>query len=249
MVCLKSALEDREQLVSVINLIKLIIQFKFSLIEFKERGKTMKIIKILLLMLGMLLLFGCAGKVSMNPEVKTRLGSLAIDDKVQMPKNITLMTKGDALAIGLGGLIGGIIADSSLTEEEKLAKFLEDNKIDFSKMIKNEYKLALKKRPYYYNKLVSSNAQQTFKIIVNMYGLVYHHNIFSSDYVPTANIKFDLVDKNGKILWSETDFVTSYTDGTIRMPFDDYFKNPDNMRKALQFAAKKIANLVVSKLP
>ena len=196
------------------------------------------------------ILLGCAGKKTMSLEVKRGLTKIVLDKNVNMPKEIMFMTKGDALTIGLGGIIGGVISASDMTQEERLQKFLDDNNISFDEILKEEYLLALKSRPYYANRLTTdSNAQNRFKLTVNMYGLMYHHNIFSSDYKPSANIKFELLDKNNEVIWSETDFASSYTEETSRMPLEDYFKNPRNMREAFHSVARVISRLVVAKLP
>ena len=210
----------------------------------------MKMRKIGLVVVLSLMFFGCAGKTTMSPEVKSQLKKIALDTNVTMPQEVMFMTRGDALAMGLGGIVGGLIVGSDLSQEEKLHKFLDENKINFDEILKEEYLLALKSKPYYASKLTTeSNAQNKFKITVNMYGLMYHHNIFSADYKPSANIKFDLLDNNNKVIWSETDFVTSYTDETSRMPLEDYFKNPENMREAFHSVARVISKLVIEKLP
>lgn len=209
----------------------------------------MKKFNILLLVLVLLQISGCARKTLLSSSNKYHLTSLAISEKVKMPKELFFMSTGDALSIGLGGALGMLLADKSLTKEKKLDKYLKYNNIDFSKIIKDEYRVALRKKPFYYNKLVSDRPQQFFKITVNMYGLVYHHNIFNSNYMPTSNITIDLIDKNGKVLWSKTDYITSYSKKTIQMPLNKYFENPDSMRKALHLMARAISVNIVNSLP
>lgn len=210
----------------------------------------MGIKKIVLVLMLSLVFFGCTGKTEMSPEVKNQLTKITLDQNVTMPEQIMFLTRGDALAIGVGGALGGLMADSDKSDEEKFKRFLDENNISFETIIKDEYSLALKSKPYYYQKMsTESNTQHKFKITVNMYGLMYHHNIFSGDYKPSANIKFELIDKNNKVVWSETEYVSSHTEETSRMPLDDYFKNPENMKKALHSVAKVVSKLIVEKLP
>ena len=70
-----------------------------------------------------------------------------------------------------------------------------------------------------------------------MYGLVYHHNIFSNKYKPQVNITIELYDTQKKIIvWANNSFITSYNSDTLEKTYNEFFQNPDFFKKAISQA-------------
>ena len=188
-----------------------------------------------------LFLQGCAQKVELQPSVKNEINSIKVDRSILTPQLPFFMTGSDAVFIGLFGPIGGAVVGSDLSKEEKLAAHLKKSNIDIKEIYLDVLDKELKHSSFFNNKLSEENAKYILKSTILQYGLVYHHNILNSDYKPTMAIKMELIDtRSAKVIWSDTEFVTSYNNNTPQEELSKFLDDTELMKKALGNASKEV---------
>jgi hypothetical protein len=106
---------------------------------------------------------GCASKINLKPEIKKEIVSIQISTDLNISKLPFLMTKTDALSMGLGGAVGGAISGSNTTDEEKLAKLIKDNNIDIKNIYLDSLKISLQENLFFKNKIIKKNSRYILK--------------------------------------------------------------------------------------
>lgn len=184
-----------------------------------------------------LMLNGCATKVNLTKEIKKEVNFIQISTDVNISNLPILITSTDALTMSLGGAISGAIVGSNLSEEEKLYKYIKDNEINIKNIYKQALYTSIQKNSFLKNKITKKDARYILKSNIQAYGLVYHHNILNNKYKPQTNVTIELYDRtNKKTIWSNNDFITSYNSNTLEKTYDEYFTNPEYLKKALSQA-------------
>lgn len=195
----------------------------------------------LLSTLSLVLFFqGCSQKVELSPSAKNEIKNIKVDRELAVPALPFFMTGSDALFAGLFGAVGGAIAGADLSKEEKLALYLKEKNINIKDIYFSVLDEELNGNMYFNKKISSENTDYVLKSTILQYGLVYHHNILNSDYKPTMAIKMELLDRNQKVIWANTEFVTSYNGNTPQEEIQKYFNDPELMKKALSSASKEV---------
>ena len=209
-----------------------------------------KVIKLSVILL-MIALFvqGCTPKVNLSPAVKSKIKTIKVDENVSISPIPFFMTKGDAIFAGLFGPAGSVMANSDMSKEEQLKKYLDDNSISMKDIYLKSLKTNLKNNAFFANKIVSKNADYFLKSQINMYGLVYHHSIFNSDYKPTISVQLQLFDKNNEVVWKEVDFITSYNGNTPQKELSVFFKDPELMKESLSIVTDEVLKSILGRLP
>ncbi len=187
----------------------------------------------------------CASTTQLTKESENKLNKIALSKDVTVPAKAYYYGPEQG-AGAVFGVIGAIVAEASTTKDELIVDYMKKNNIDIGKIALKEFERQIKLNPKFANKINSDeniDHDAKFVVEVRLYGISQTHG-FSSVYRPTLGMAAKLVSTDGTVLWEEYEFLTAMNDGVEALPFDDYFKDPENMSKRFE----KISENVVTQL-
>ena len=166
-----------------------------------------------LLLVASLLAGGCAQVPRVSDPGRAKIDTVVIDHNVPVPDQLYYLGPG-LMPYMAFGLIGAVVAQSNGAADaataqpaELLKQHIKKNGIEMDKIAYSEVDAGIK-RSGKFKVLDAAPAPApnvgTLKISVLRYGFSIP-NGFSSRLVPLVIIKCDLVDSDGKVVWSEND--------------------------------------------
>lgn len=200
----------------------------------------------LILLLSITSLFGCATGVKLDPAIKSKL-----DDGISINTAVSLgrpYYSGPEITIpgALSGPIGAIIAEKSLDMPTKIKNYLTAEKIEVGTIVLNEFKQQLNNRSDFSGR-IRDNGKYRLKLAVLMYGIAQKH-AFSTEYKPILALRSNLLDSNGRVIWSDFSRASHLNSDTLAFTKDNYFEDPEAFRTAFASAAKIVVSKAINEL-
>lgn len=193
-----------------------------------------------------LVLCGCAASQKLSDADRAKFKTARINGTVEKGQVFLLAPSGANIGL-MFGAIGGAAASGSIENSQKaFAAYLDKNSISIEKIVREEVEQALRESGKLALASPGETAAPTINISVPQYGFGVTH-LMSSNVVPVLQIKCDLVDGSGKLLWSANDrmlpSVASPMQSTTWAQLrDDPKQIEEQWRKASRHLAKKIVD-------
>jgi len=148
-----------------------------------------------------------------------------------------------------GGAIGGMMAAaaSSGDRREIFAALLKENGISAEEITRATAAKMLNQQGPFNGKVATSGCDYTFTVrkgsdgISPIYGFINSYGVVLSG---TARI----TDSSGQVIWERYKFVTPLTDNVERHKEEEFFKNPELLRKAYEQAAGMVVGDWISSM-
>ncbi|HKA39881.1 MAG TPA: hypothetical protein VKD25_08930 [Burkholderiales bacterium] len=191
-----------------------------------------------------LVIYGCAATQQLSDSDRARIKATTINSKVEKGP-VFLLAPGNANVGLMFGAIGGAAASGSIEDSRQVfAAFLEKNSISIEKIVREEVEQALRESGKLAIVSPGDSSTPTINIAVPQYGFGVTH-LLSSNVVPVLQIKCDMVDNSGKLLWSANDRMLSSIASPMQpTTWEQLRDNPkqieEEWRKASRYLARKI---------
>lgn len=145
------------------------------------------------------------------------------------------------------GAIGGAAASSTIeSQQTAFGNFLQTNSVSIDAIVRDEFEKALRASGKMEISAADNATVPRLTISVPQYGFGVTH-LLGSSVVPVMQIKGELTDSSGKVLWTESErmlpSIASPMDSTTWKQLHDNPKEIEQeWRKAASYLAKKIIN-------
>lgn len=203
----------------------------------------MKTIRFLASLALVAILAGCAASQKMSDADKAKFKSAAIGE---VTKGQVFLLAPGAQNIGLMfGAVGALAVSDKLEDKQKaFADFLEKNGISIEKIVREEVEKALRESGKLALVAPGQADAATLKIAVPQYGFGVT-TLVSSKVVPVIQVKLEMVDGAGRLLWTESERIlpsvaSPMESTTWKEMADNPAKVEDELRKAAAYVVKKI---------
>lgn len=202
--------------------------------------------KSIIAMIGVALLCGCASTQRLSEADRLRSKTVTISANVQKGELFLLAPSGANIGLIFGAL-GGAAASGSINDSQKaFEEFVKANSVSIETIVRQEFVKALRESG---KVVIATPAQESaglpvISISVPQYGFGVTH-LLSSNVVPVVQLKADMRDAIGNLLWSESERMLS----SIASPMDattweQLRANPklieEKWRQASRYLAKKM---------
>jgi hypothetical protein len=180
----------------------------------------------------------------MTEQDRARVKTVAINESVQKAQ-LFILAPGSGVGL-MFGVIGAAATTGAMEDDRKVfADFVAKNGISVETVVREEIGRALRESGKIAVSSAAETSTPTINITVQQYGFGVP-NLLSSNVVPVLNVKCDMVDASGKVLWSAGDrmgpSIANPIDPTTWAALRD---NPklieEQWRKAARVIAQKIA--------
>ncbi|MES2075483.1 MAG: hypothetical protein V4462_07685 [Pseudomonadota bacterium] len=195
-----------------------------------------------------LVVSGCASTQRLSDSDRVALKSAKINETVSKGNLFLLAPSGANIGL-MFGAVGGLAASGSIDDSQQaFGSYLDKNAISIEKIVREEVESALRAS----GKLAISSGDAAGAAIVNVsvpqYGFGVTH-LLSSSVVPVMQIKCDIVDASGKLLWSANErmlpSIASPMESTTWTTLHD---DPKQIEQRWRLAAKHLATNIIKEL-
>lgn len=207
-----------------------------------------KLVPLLAAMSVVMLMSGCASSQKMSDEDKSRIKTARIQNTVQKGQ-VFLLAPGGASAALMFGAVGGAASAGSISDAQTAFNdYLAKNAISIEAIAREEVERAVKASGKLAITTETDPATPSIQISVPQYGFGVTH-LLSSNVVPVLQIKCDMVDGSGKVIWSASDRMLP----SIASPMDatawaQLANDPKLIEAQLRKASKFLADKLVKEL-
>lgn len=208
-------------------------------------------IKVMSAILMALAISGCATSQKMSSADKEKIKSTQVSQSVQKGE-IFLLAPGGATAAMMFGPVGALATSGEhANAQTSFVDFLKKNDISIEKIVQEEFEAALRAS----GKLVVVSASATadasvptIKLSVPQYGFGVTH-LLGSNVVPVLQIKSEMMDSSGKVVWSASDrMLPSIASPMDAMAWTQLANDPKQIEEQLRKASKYLSNKLVQSL-
>gem|GEM_PF-2498051 len=207
----------------------------------------MKIINFIWLVMGLIVLQGCATTTHLSAENRQMLHTITLDQNIKLPKEIYVLTNSQNNTIVMGGLIGSVIAAAEREDEAKqLDKFATTYQIRMDEMVRKELISQLKQsKQYQYQPKEPADA--VLVVEIKTYGLTIAHS-FTSEMIPVLHMQGKLI-KNGKVIWQATvNSLMLNSEDLPRHKYDDIILKPNYLTEMWNAVTVKMVNKLLAQM-
>lgn len=195
------------------------------------------------LLLGLLLLNGCAPQTALTKPVRESIRSVSISKDVKMPDEVYY--QGPAQSVGAAfGLIGAVIAQSAAEgPKAQIKAAMGESKIDLGQIVRDQFSASIADARVFPS-VVPERGDAEVRLEVRIYGLAQPHGL-TAQLKPMLGIMGTLARTDGSVLWQKYEFVTPVG---LPMPgntLKEYLENPQLMRDGFIAAAKIVSEGLV----
>lgn len=200
--------------------------------------------RLLLVVVFLTLLSGCASTPALDPALKQRLDVVSLNPTVDTPKDMYYLGPGSGFGMMFGAIGGLITAEANVSPGQRLQNFAVANGIHIDEIVKDEAAKAFRDSDKLNLTDSAGGNGSSLKITITMYGFSIPTG-FSSDLVPILNIKCALYDANGKVVWSANDSTQPLGNPVDGRTPEEMRANPRLIEDMWRGAARSImANIV-----
>jgi outer membrane lipoprotein SlyB len=201
-------------------------------------------IKHLTILAVALALCGCAATQKLSDADRATFKTAKVNGTVEKGQVFLLAPSGANIGL-MFGAIGGAVTGASMEDSQKaFVAFLEKNSVSIEKIVREEVEQTLRESGKLAIVSQGEASAATVNITVPQYGFGVTH-LLSSNVVPVLQIKCDMVDSSGKLLWSANErMLPSVASPMEPITWAQLSNDPKQMeeqwRKASRHLAKKI---------
>lgn len=204
--------------------------------------------KISVIAAAALIISGCATSQKMSSEDKNKIKAAQMSSTVEKGQ-VFLLAPGGASAGLMFGAVGGLAGADAIADSQKaFGEYLERNKISIEKLVQEEFQGALRASGKLSVSDSGDSSLPTIKLSVPQYGFGVTH-LLSSNVVPVLQIKSEMVDASGKVVWSNSErMLPSIASPMDSKPWAELFADPKQVEDQLRAAAAYLAKKIVQEL-
>ena len=199
---------------------------------------------VLLFLAATLVLSGCASTQRLSDTDRARVKAVAIDTKVD--KGEMFLMAPNSANIGLMfGAVGGLMASGAINDQKTVFKsFVDAHGVSVEAIVRDEFEKALRESGKLAVVVTKGPDVPLISLSVPQYGFGLTH-MLSSNVVPVMRIAGKMTDRDGKVLWAESETIlpsiASPMETTTWVKLHDDPKTIEQeWRKAAHYLAQKI---------
>lgn len=202
--------------------------------------------KLISLIALVLLVTACASTQKLSDADRAKYKSAKINDTVVKGPVFLLAPSGANIGLMFGAIGGAATAGAAEDSQKAFTAFLEKNSLSIEKIVREETTNVLRESGKLAIAGPNDNSVPTINISVPQYGFGVTH-LLSSNVVPVLQIKCEMLDSTGKVLWSESERMLPTIGSPMEaVAWDQIGNNPkrieEEWRKASRYLAKKIVD-------
>lgn len=186
-------------------------------------------------------LMGCGSTQKMSDADRQAIRSISVNPEVFVVDEMFYMGPASGIGFMFGAIGGAITAAANMGPAEEIAEYARHNNVLIDNIVKQEFEKQIQGRKLFVVNGRQVDAQLNIKI--EQYGIAITHG-FSSVLSPVLRASAQLVDRHGKVVWENYDFVTAMADGTPEFTIDELKSDP----KKLAVSWEKAAEIVVGNI-
>lgn len=211
-------------------------------------NKVMRSVKMMAAVAIALVVCGCASTQRLSDSDRATLKSVKINDTVNKGSLFLLAPSGANIGM-MFGAVGGLVTGASMNDSQQaFGGYVDKNAISIEKIVREEIELALRES----GKLAIANGDTVGAAIVNVsvpqYGFGVTH-LLSSNVVPVMQIKCDIVDAAGKLLWSANErMLPSIASPMESTTWSTLHDDPKQIEQRWRMAARHLAKNIIKEL-
>lgn len=204
----------------------------------------MKNLGLVILLAANLALAGCASTQRLSEADRTRAKTVVVNTKVQKGQLFLMAPSGANIAM-MFGAVGGAVASGSINDEQAaFGAFLDKNAVSIEAIVRDEFQKVLRESGKVAIAAENNPALPVISVSVPQYGFGVTH-LLSSNVVPVMQIKCEMTDNAGKVMWSESErimpSIASPMEPTTWAQMHDNPKSvAEQWRKAAHYLAQKV---------
>lgn len=208
----------------------------------------MQKLKSIAAMVVVMVLCGCASTQRLSDTDRTRAKTVTLSADVKKGSLFLLAPSGANIGL-MFGAVGGAAASGSIADgQTAFEAFLKANALAIEPIVREEFEKALRASG---KVTIATPAQENaglpvISLSVPQYGFGVTH-LLSSKVVPVVQLKADMTDSSGKLLWSESErMLPSIASPMESTTWEQLRANPklieEDWRKASRYLAKKMVD-------
>ena len=192
----------------------------------------------------LLLVSGCATSQKMSGEDRDKIKTVQISPSVDKGQVFLLAPGGAAVGL-MFGAVGGLASSGSIQDSQTaFVDYLKRNNIAIERLVQEEFDSALRASGKLAVAATADPSLPTIKLSIPQYGFGVTH-LLSSNVVPVLQLKGEMVDASGKVIWNATDrMLPSIASPMDAKPWSELVADPkqveSQLRKAAAFLSKKL---------
>ena len=193
-----------------------------------------------------LLFTSCSSPHPLRDAPLAQYQSAPLNDTVVTGPVFLLAPSGANIGLMFGAIGGAATAGAAEDSQKAFTAFLEKNSLSIEKIVREETTNVLRESGKLAIAGPNDNSVPTINISVPQYGFGVTH-LLSSNVVPVLQIKCEMLDSTGKVLWSESERMLPTIGSPMEaVAWDQIGNNPkrieEEWRKASRYLAKKIVD-------
>lgn len=199
------------------------------------------------LIVAILILSGCRGSNPLTAQERASIQTIAVSpfDVTYKDEKETIYIKHRAgMFAGMGGFLGGLVYDPSRdsTPEEKILQHFTDQR-----MLQNTISEAIIfqfEQSGMFQKVTNDKQVSAAHMLVKMPILEILHSD-GDMYKLVFRLDAQLRDNNGKVMWEDREFITTFNEQAPVHPSEKYINNPEILKQSISTVAQLIARLYI----
>ena len=208
--------------------------------------QTMKVIqatKSILVASLALTLGACSGRIALKPSDRASIHSVSLQQQISKPKTMFYMDLTTGTGVALGGIVGAVVAASSVPSGERLQRQAESSGIAVENIARDAFTHELQRSgalPLAHG----GSGDATFKVSVTLYGVTYIG--LTRSLTPLVSMLVQLVQPDGKVIYSN--YNLGQASPSMRHTFEEFYANPQLLRAGWEDAAHNAAQKLIAEL-
>jgi len=197
-----------------------------------------------------ILLSGCAGAPTkkLDSAGKSAIKSVAVKPDAPLPSEMFYQGRAQSIGLGIGGVIGHVIAQGMTSDKDIIQQTLKTNQINVGEIVATSFASQLRESGKFPLADGGAPGDARFEFEVVMYGLGQTQG-FASTLYPTIGVNGALKRPDGTVLWQKYEYITPLNkENTIGAEPEAYAKDPELLRQAFSKAAAALTKLFVDDL-
>ncbi|MGB0205491.1 MAG: hypothetical protein ACPF9K_10645 [Neptuniibacter sp.] len=190
------------------------------------------------------LLTGCAATQRISEQDRANVNVVIINQDVKKPDDFYYFGPGSAFGLLFGAVGGAITAAVNQKPGEVLEQFAIENEIYIEEIVRQEVISAMNNSGKFNLADHKSEKASVVNVYIRLYGLSIP-NGFSSKLVPALDIRCEMMDPNGRVIWAANDRVSFLNSPVEAITLEELKSNPKKLEDMWIVAAREISNELV----
>jgi hypothetical protein len=191
---------------------------------------------------------GCATSQRMSEADKAKISEVTVSVGAEKGQVFLMAPSGANVGL-MFGAVGGALSGASMAGAQiQFDDFLAKHNIAIDKIVAEEVAAAIQASGKAKVSQAPDAGLPTVKVTVPQYGFGVTH-LLSSNVVPVLQVKCEMVDAAGKVIWSASDrMLPSIASPMDALAWSQIANNPQLIEAELRKASKHLANQLVKSL-